>query len=118
MLTPLQQTRKRYRESHKEQRKTYQAAYYRRTIPHQQAYHYSRSYGLTLAQYAALFTAQNNVCLICNGVTKGKKLVVDHDHKTGQVRGLLCTRCNTAIGFLEDYSWVMVALRYLKMGGK
>jgi hypothetical protein len=70
-----------------------------------------RKYGITLAQYNELFEAQGGVCALCKkGETtkrmkKGEgreRLAVDHCHDTGRVRGLLCFKCNTAIGSLGD----------------
>ena len=61
------------------------------------------NYGITLEQYDKMFEAQGNSCAICNGVNKsGRKLSVDHDHKTGKVRGLLCGKCNHGIGQFND----------------
>lgn len=60
-----------------------------------------RKYGITLEQYNELLARQGGVCAICGGEDQ-KRLAVDHDHKTGKVRGLLCARCNPAIGFLLD----------------
>lgn len=69
-----------------------------------------KNYGLTVEQYSALLGSQGGVCAICgndepaaHGRT-GKKfsLAVDHDHITGRVRGLLCQKCNRAIGLLGD----------------
>lgn len=68
-----------------------------------------KTYGLSEAQYQAMHTAQDNRCAICgcpaDSPRNGKlgRLVVDHCH-TGakQVRGLLCLRCNSGIGFLDD----------------
>lgn len=69
-----------------------------------------RIYGITLETYNTLLKAQKGCCAICGNKetvkSKGgkttKSLAVDHCHKTGSVRGLLCYRCNTAIGYLSD----------------
>lgn len=53
-----------------------------------------RTYGLTREDYDALLEAQGGKCAICRRRPKSKRLAVDHDHKTGAVRGLLCSRCN------------------------
>lgn len=66
-----------------------------------------RQYGLTIDEYDAMVVQQGNVCAICkqpetaerNGVKY--RLAVDHCHKTGKVRGLLCFKCNSAIGQFE-----------------
>jgi len=50
-------------------------------------------YGLESGEYDQLFEAQQGRCAICGG-TRRQRLSVDHDHKTGQVRGLLCRMCN------------------------
>ena len=60
-------------------------------------------YKITLEQYDQMHAEQNGCCAICNThESKLKTLVVDHNHSTGQVRGLLCHYCNTSIGFLRD----------------
>lgn len=53
-----------------------------------------KTYGLTSEQYDALLERQGGRCAICRARPKSKRLAVDHDHKTGVVRGLLCSRCN------------------------
>ena len=58
-------------------------------------------YGLTLEDYDTMLAEQNNSCAICNK-TVGGNLFVDHDHKTGEVRGLLCNGCNSGLGMLKD----------------
>lgn len=54
----------------------------------------AKTYGLTGGDYDALLAAQGGRCAICRARPKSKRLAVDHDHKTGAVRGLLCSRCN------------------------
>lgn len=86
-----------------------------------------RTRGITEAQYAAMLQKQNGVCAICHKPewAKGGKfqevrdLAVDHDHATNAVRGLLCARCNTAIGlFLDDPIVCRLAAEYLENGNK
>ncbi len=62
-----------------------------------------RKYGISVEDYDCLLQFQGGGCAICKQTeTKKKRLAVDHDHSTGKIRGLLCTRCNTAIGLLKD----------------
>lgn len=72
-----------------------------------------RRYGLELADVHDLAVGQDMSCSICQSCTE--VLFVDHDHGTGEVRGLLCHRCNTAIGFLaDDPTRADAAARYLR----
>ena len=74
-----------------------------------------RFYGITLNDYNEMVKKQNGQCAIC--LQKGK-LHVDHCHETGRVRGLLCTKHNTAIGALGDNeAGLLKAIQYLKSGG-
>ena len=61
-------------------------------------------YGITESDYRAIYEAQGGTCFICQRATgKTKRLAVDHNHKTGEVRGLLCGPCNRGvIGHLRD----------------
>lgn len=52
--------------------------------------------------YDKLMTDQSGLCAICGKTPVGRKLAVDHSHTTGQLRGLLCTRCNLGIGYFGD----------------
>lgn len=62
-----------------------------------------RVYGLQPGQYGQIYAYQDGRCAICQRATGAtKKLAVDHDHKTGLVRGLLCGPCNKIIGQLRD----------------
>lgn len=73
-----------------------------------------RKYGITLDEFNSLIRIQNNKCLICYKEMIGTDRHIDHDHITKRVRGLLCGRCNNAIGFLKDspYSAINVT-KYL-----
>jgi hypothetical protein len=80
-----------------------------------------RKYGIGLAEYSQMFMAQGGKCAICGSDYGGhrnaeqKALAVDHDHKTGKVRGLLCEPCNQGIGKLkDDYKILRQAADYLE----
>ena len=80
-----------------------------------------RRFGITLHEYGQLMVKQGGKCAIC-GTDEGgtrlgevKALAVDHDHKTGRVRGLLCESCNQGIGKLkDDVEILQKAIDYLK----
>lgn len=67
--------------------------------------HLKRKYGMTVDQYSEMFKEQKECCAICGEhYTKvpHQQLMVDHCHKTGKVRQLLCDLCNTALGKFKD----------------
>ena len=66
-----------------------------------------RKYGVTREEYEAMFARQCGACVICHRLAV--PLLVDHDHITGVVRGLLCTRCNFGIAGLHDDPELCVA---------
>lgn len=74
-------------------------------------------FGITKAEYERLLEAQGGVCAICGGTEPGygfTRLLIDHNHTTNALRGLLCAACNTGLGnFREDLSRLRVALTYL-----
>lgn len=75
-----------------------------------------KTYGISLAQYEEMLASQNDGCAICGYVPKpGKRrLAVDHCHKTKQVRGLLCMRCNRGLAWFGDQpKRLLAASRYL-----
>ncbi len=96
--------------------------------------HLRRTFKITLEQYKAMLAEQGGFCAICgepptvenSGRWKQRprratapRLVVDHDHGTGKVRGLLCGRCNTGIGHLKDDPIIVrFALKYLEERGE
>lgn len=77
-------------------------------------------YGITAEEYELMLNDQNGLCAICGKQEKAgnqyqevKRLAVDHCHKTGNIRGLLCTNCNTRLATLEDEVYVKSAMKYL-----
>ena len=117
---------KKYRETHKEELKERRRKYHlKNKIERNKAirnWTLIRDFGITEKDYQTFFKNQNGVCAICgtkesdlgnNG--KIKKLAVDHDHKTGKVRGLLCGRCNLMLGRLKDsINLLNCAIKYLQ----
>lgn len=79
-------------------------------------------YGITHADYEVMFAAQQGRCAICPATVPGggyKHFAVDHNHRTGKVRALLCHACNTGLGrFKDDPALLREAVAYLvKHGG-
>jgi Recombination endonuclease VII len=65
--------------------------------------HIQRTYGLSPEEFAAMVAAQGNRCAICDrDMGAGMSRHIDHCHATGRLRGLLCTRCNGALGMAGD----------------
>jgi hypothetical protein len=72
-------------------------------------------YGITEQQYTEMLDAQDHRCAICFSDTPGKDWHIDHDHVTGDVRGILCFACNTALGLMQDNSDILLsAVDYLR----
>lgn len=81
------------------------------------AYTLMYNHGLTLAEYESLYNYQDGCCAICDthidNLIVG--LAIDHDHRTGYIRGLLCLQCNTGLGnFKDDPNLLDRAKEYLK----
>lgn len=116
--------RRKYRMEHPEEARAYATERNRKwnaTNPDKRREHNRRSllrkYGLTLERYEAMLVAQGHACAICQRHQTGslhRQLYIDHDHRTGIVRGLLCYRCNTALGqFGDDAAGLWKALNYV-----
>lgn len=77
------------------------------------------AYGITPSDYDTLLATQGGTCAVCNSPPLGKYLHVDHDHSGGMIRGLLCDRCNHAVGHvLEDPTRAVAVALYLIDHGK
>jgi len=108
-----------YIEKHREELRARSKAYYSKPAIKQAAKyaHVRRTYDLTPEQFNNLLAEQANLCKICGQPDTSKRgvLHVDHCHKTGRVRGLLCFKCNIALGkFKDDPQLLRNALAYLE----
>lgn len=107
---------RRYREKNSEVIRKRKKEYAAKHPMRLRAAHLRYKYALTLDDYARMLEEQNRKCAICHHHSpKEKRLAVDHCHDTGKVRGLLCDRCNRALGLLRECPDVLRAgAEYLK----
>ena len=125
--------REKYREynrkwaiKNKVKRKEYHIKYHQENKEKRNAYtrkfNLKKRFGITPEEYEKLLVGQKSVCLICSkiGTSKSKKggklykLAVDHNHNTGKIRGLLCSKCNIGLGnFNDDVSLLEKAKQYI-----
>lgn len=94
-----------------------QGEWYERNKDHVKNKQLLRDYGITLPEYMVILEKQGGQCAICGSGEPGGvgRFHVDHDHKTGKVRGLLCHFCNTGIGSLRDDPVLLrAAVEYLE----
>lgn len=84
--------------------------------------HLKQQYSITLDEYDELLEKQEHCCAICGihssmaNLGGGNHLAVDHNHDTGQIRGLLCATCNTGIGkFKESVATLQSAINYIQL---
>ena len=90
-----------------------------RSQPYRRDVQLKSLYGITQADYDRLLALQYGRCAICGTTKPGTRGTwrVDHDHRTGQVRGLLCDRCNLGIGYMQDDPDILIAAaRYVMKG--
>lgn len=90
-----------------EQTKKYKSSRHKRYL--------KKKYNLTLYEHLEMYISQNGCCAICKEHVPYDKIDVDHDHKTGKVRGMLCRRCNYGMGFVDNYEFIRKATEYLKI---
>lgn len=85
---------------------------HKKRIRNQYKRHIKEKYGMTIDQYDAMVDSQNGMCSICK---RTSKLHVDHCHRSGKVRELLCGPCNNALGlFQDDASVLHLAIAYIQ----
>ena len=79
-----------------------------------------KAYGITQSQYEEMLVKQNSACAVCKatetGIERTTRFSIDHFHKTGNVRGLLCNWCNQGLGmFKDDIELLKKAIDYLEV---
>ena len=100
-----------------EKRKADMKLYYAKNEEYSYGRGISRAYGIDLVEYNKLLVKQKHSCYICkkHKDTFKKRLCVDHNHKTGKVRGLLCASCNYVLGHSKDSVRILkTMIKYLK----
>ena len=105
-----------YGKDHKEERKVYIKQWRQENPDYSRKYQIEHLYGLSHKDWLEIWDSQGGKCAICNTpFDKPTDACVDHNHRTGEIRGLLCKNCNLGIGFLNDDSELMAkAINYLK----
>ena len=124
MAYDAEQKRK-YHEDNRDRILTYKKEWYKKNPNHRRAGHYKEKYGLSIEAYNLLWCLQRGKCAICgnpetnkSNIGKERRLAVDHDHETGEVRSLLCNDCNIALGKLKDDPLLLSAAKdYLEGNG-
>ena len=107
-----------WREKHRSEYNNYAAEWRAKNPTRQHKTEIKRRYSLEIEGYDKLLVEQNYQCKICNKqhnpAIKRGRLYVDHNHETNQVRGLLCSACNSAIGHFNDrVDIIQKAISYL-----
>lgn len=88
-------------------------------LSNQKVYAMKTRYGITENQFVELYNYQNGLCAICETSISPKESLVDHCHKTLFIRGLLCRKCNFAIGLLKDNPKFLInAMKYINKENK
>jgi hypothetical protein len=107
---------RKYREDNLEDRRAAARAWHKAHPDRVRAARYKKKYGLTANEASQLvIDQQNGVCAACGGNRSKHALCVDHNHTTEKIRGLLCKKCNLALGHMEENSeWLQNLADYIK----
>lgn len=111
MVEDRDEYKKKYRVLHKEYAKKYRKEYQKQHLSKVRTQQHKSNHkkilkklGLTLDNYNEMFAKQSGCCAMCKKpqVKFKKRFAIDHNHKTGKVRGLLCSACNSTLGWYEN----------------
>ena len=108
----VKEKHKKYAEKNKERCKEY----YSKNKDKAFERYLKNTYQMSIEEYETSLKNQSEVCAICKSkCVSGRKLAVDHNHDTGQIRGLLCCKCNRGLGnFNDNFDLLEQAVLYLK----
>lgn len=100
----IQKRMNKYSSEHREQKREYAKTWYIKNKDRKKEYHIRKAFGIDISKYNIILKNQNNKCAICDidNNNLNRSLVIDHCHKTGKIRGLLCGRCNLMLGNIKD----------------
>jgi len=105
---------KEYRRKHGDKMRMQNLRWQKENKERRRAHHLKHRHGITLDEFNEMVVGQDGVCAICWAEMDPPH--VDHDHKTGRIRGLLCQKCNMALGLLADSRESLArALLYLEV---
>lgn len=94
---------KQWREDHPEKAKGYSKEYCRKHRKRAKIIHLQRNYNLSYEDWLKIWENQDGKCAICKiAFLTQSDAYVDHDHKTGEIRSLLCKKCNFGLGMFDD----------------
>jgi len=116
----IKEVKKEYREKNKDKIKEVGKEYYEKNKDKIKESRLMRKYGLSLEDYEKMLVSQKYICPICKekldiNENNGKRIVVDHDHNTEAVRGLIHANCNSLLGFAGDNNKILLnAKEYLE----
>ena len=119
MSQPSKESKDKYRNKNREKLRIANLKYYYDHATQVKDNNLRKRYGISLVEYNSMAESQGNVCAICGlperstnyKTGKTHPLAVDHNHKTGKVRLLLCYSCNARVGFLENNQDLVVKMQ-------
>lgn len=116
----LNEKQRAWSSKHREELADWQRGYRRTNKMRMRDANLRRDYGISLNEFAEIEERQGGVCAICGGPPNGRGvLYVDHDHANGEIRGLLCGKCNAGLGMFRDSPSLMrSAAEYVELKSK
>lgn len=108
---------KQYKKNNRDKINSYRAKNKERYLLWERRYQFKKKYGITIDQYQEMYDKQEGKCAICSvhQDNLSRALCIDHNHSSGKIRGLLCDKCNSILGYANDnITNLENAINYLK----